>query len=68
MPQTERRTACLTCGLRCDPDKWQCLRCNDRLWQELLTDLAEDAYYQADRERKQESGQPPASNAGGSSL
>lgn len=65
MTPTERRTACLLCGGRCDPTRYLCLRCDDRLIDEMLVDLAEDAYYQQDTQQPAESTPPPPTQEAG---
>lgn len=41
--QPDRRTRCLMCGGRCDPARYTCRRCNQRLWQEIGQDLIDAA-------------------------
>ena len=40
----ERRTLCLLCAGRCDPDKYTCRECARRLWTELSMELTDEAY------------------------
>lgn len=44
MAVTDRRTSCTLCGGRCDPGRYTCRRCCDRLWSGIAADLVDSLW------------------------